>query len=121
MKKREIIGLEGMKFFAYHGFYEEERIIGGDYIVDVYIYLNAKKAGETDDITQTWNYESIFSAVKMVMEEKHLLIEKVVYSIAAALKKMTKQKTKIKIRLQKLNPPINGEIKAAIFEYIGKI
>ena len=91
MKKREIIGLEGMKFFAYHGFYEEERIIGGDYIVDVYIYLNAKKAGETDD------------------------------SIAAALKKMTKQKTKIKIRLQKLNPPINGEIKAAIFEFKGKI
>ncbi len=121
MKKREIIGLEGMKFFAYHGFYEEERIIGGDYIVDVYIYLNAKKAGETDDITQTWNYESIFSAVKMVMEEKHLLIEKVVYSIAVALKKMTKQKTKIKIRLQKLNPPINGEIKAAIFEFKGKI
>jgi dihydroneopterin aldolase len=121
MKKREIIGLEGMKFYAFHGFYEEEQIIGGEYIVDVYIYLDAKKAGKTDDIIHTLNYESIFSAVKMVMEEKHLLIEKVVYSIAAALKKKTKQKAKIKIRLQKLNPPINGEINAAVFEFKGKL
>lgn len=119
MKKREIIGLEGMKFFAYHGFYEEERIIGGEYLVDVYINIKGKKAGKTDDINQTWNYENIFSAVKNVMGEKHLLLEKVVYRIAEELKKMGKKKTLVKIRLKKLNPPITGEIAAAIFEFKG--
>ena len=32
-----VIALEGMRFFAYHGFYPEENIIGTNYVVDVYI------------------------------------------------------------------------------------
>lgn len=121
MKNKEILSLEGMRFFAYHGFYKEENIIGGEYIVSVYIYLNGKKAGKTDDITQTWNYENIYAAVKIVMEEKHKLIEKVVYRIAEELKKFKQPKTKIKIVLKKLNPPISGEIDAAVFKFKGVI
>jgi len=37
MEKKQTIGLEGMEFFAYHGFYTEEQKIGTTFIVDVYI------------------------------------------------------------------------------------
>jgi len=38
------IALEGMRFFSKIGFYEEERIIGNQFVVDVYIEANTKMA-----------------------------------------------------------------------------
>ena len=31
---------KGMEFYAYHGFYQEEQLIGGDYVVDVYVHTD---------------------------------------------------------------------------------
>ena len=31
------IAIEGMQFYAYHGYYKEERHLGGSYMVDVVI------------------------------------------------------------------------------------
>jgi dihydroneopterin aldolase len=42
-QKKVWIGLEGMEFYAYHGVYEEERKIGGKYIVDVLVHTNANR------------------------------------------------------------------------------
>ena len=50
------ISLEGMRFYAYHGVYEEEQIIGNYYTVDVYIHTDFSKASESDDIFETINY-----------------------------------------------------------------
>ena len=52
------IALEGMRFYAYHGFYEEEQIIGNNYVIDVYIKTNFSEAAETDDLYKTINYEN---------------------------------------------------------------
>ena len=40
------VGLEGVKFFAYHGFYEEEQQIGGEYILDVFVETNINSAAK---------------------------------------------------------------------------
>jgi dihydroneopterin aldolase len=32
-----VIGLEKVRFYAYHGYYEEENIIGGEFELDVFV------------------------------------------------------------------------------------
>ena len=44
------IALEGMRFFAYHGYYEEERILGNDFILDVYVNAETVLTKFTDDL-----------------------------------------------------------------------
>ncbi len=44
------IALEGMEFFAYHGCFEEEKIIGTRFIVDLYIDADTSEAEKTDDL-----------------------------------------------------------------------
>ncbi|MDX5443432.1 MAG: dihydroneopterin aldolase, partial [Hymenobacteraceae bacterium] len=44
------IALEGMEFFAFHGFYDEEQKIGNKYGVDLYIKTDLHAAAESDDL-----------------------------------------------------------------------
>jgi 7,8-dihydroneopterin aldolase/epimerase/oxygenase len=50
------IAIEGMRFYAFHGLLKEEQIIGGNYIVDVYLDASIEKASENDDIKSTIDY-----------------------------------------------------------------
>ena len=59
-----LIALEGMKFFAHHGYYEEEQVLGNAYEVDVYLDVDFSKAAMTEDISQTINFETVFFFVK---------------------------------------------------------
>jgi dihydroneopterin aldolase len=75
-QKKVWIGLEGMEFYAYHGVYEEERKIGGKYIVDVLVHTNAKDAELHDDLNGTVNYEQIYKVVDQNMQQPVKLIER---------------------------------------------
>ena len=44
------IALEGMRFFAYHGYYEEERILGNEFILDVYVNTETILTKFVDDL-----------------------------------------------------------------------
>ncbi len=59
---RQKVSLEGVRFFAYHGYYPEEQILGTEFIVDVDTELEVFTAGE-DDISNTVNYEKIFQII----------------------------------------------------------
>ena len=69
------ISLEGMRFHAFHGVYPEEAILGTDYLVNVSVETSISEAAKTDDLAKTVNYETIYQAVKLEMEERHDLIE----------------------------------------------
>ncbi len=45
-----LIEIEGMEFYAYHGHYEEEQIVGSRFLLDLKIETNCTLATETDDI-----------------------------------------------------------------------
>ena len=44
------IALEGMRFYAYHGYYEEERILGNEFILDVYVNTETILTKFVDDL-----------------------------------------------------------------------
>lgn len=101
------IALQGMEFFAYHGFYEEEQKIGNRYVVDVQVDWDIRSAGSTDDLVQTINYEQIYASVSRVMNQQHKLLESVAESILCDIRSYFSQ-GKVTIKVAKFNPPIGG-------------
>ena len=81
-----IISLEGMRFRAHHGFYEEEQILGGDYIVDVVVSTNATKAAIDDDLEKTINYETIYLICEVEMKRNAKLLENVAERISLGIR-----------------------------------
>jgi dihydroneopterin aldolase len=98
------IALEGMRFYAYHGFYEEEQIIGNNYVIDVYIETNFNEAAENDDLYKTINYETIYLICQKEMKIKTKLLETIGARILYSLKFQFDIIHKVKIKITKENP-----------------
>jgi dihydroneopterin aldolase len=115
-QKKVWIGLEGMEFYAYHGVYEEERKIGGKYIVDVLVYTNAKEAELHDDLNGTVNYEQIYKAVEQNMLQPVKLIERLARKIMDDIRLFIVKEDTIRIKIRKLNPPLGAKVEASVVE-----
>ena len=112
-----VIALEGMNFYANHGFYEEERIIGGHFILDVYVNASVFQAAMTDDLYSTVNYETIYFLCQTEMRKPTKLLETLVQRMINRLQEQFEGKVSgIKIRLTKLNPPLRGSVDKAYVE-----
>ena len=69
------ISLEGMEFYAHHGYYEEERKIGSKYSVDVKLELDLDLAAREDKLEGTVDYEKVYELVSKVMSKEAALLE----------------------------------------------
>ncbi len=113
------IALEGMEFFAHHGYYDEERRIGNKYEVDVTLEVDFETAAEQDDLRGTLNYEEIYAVVKNVMENQSKLLEHLASQIIEQLKAKEKDIKYIKVKVAKHNPPIGGLCRKAVITLEG--
>lgn len=110
------VAVEGMRFYAYHGFYEEEQILGNNYLIDVYVQTDFTEAKEMDDLNGTVNYEAIYNTTKEVMAVNVKLLEHVGQQIATQLKQQFEIIQKITVRVSKLNPPFGGDVARSFIE-----
>lgn len=115
IEKKQTIGLVGMEFYAYHGFYDEEQKIGNEYIIDVYIKYNSNTLSE-DKIENIINYELIYAIVKEKMAVPMKLIEHLGEQISIDLKKLAGEDKDIKVVIKKKRPPLGGIVNYSIFE-----
>lgn len=112
-----LIALEGMRFYANHGFYEEEQIIGGWYTVDVYLTTNFTAAAREDDLNGTLNYETIYLITKFQMAQNSKLLEHIAHRIADELKHKYTDIQQLRVKITKHAPPLGGNVERAIVEY----
>jgi dihydroneopterin aldolase len=105
------ISLEGMEFFAYHGCFSEEQIIGTHFIVDLWIDANTAEAEETDMLSKTLNYQEIYLLVKDQMAIKSKLLEHVGRRILKALMEKFPEIENAEVKISKMNPPLGGKLK----------
>ena len=109
----ECIELKKMIFHAYHGVMEQEKIAGNTYRIDLKLFLDLSKAIESDQLEDTINYAEIFNLVKEEMSIPSRLLEHVAGRVVKKISQQYPQISKVKIRLAKNNPPIEGEIREA--------
>lgn len=106
--KPGIVALEGMEFYARHGYYEEERIIGNKYSVDVFITTDFTEAADDDKLDGTINYERVYAIVAEVMSIDALLLEHLAGKIIKSIKSEFIKASSVRVKVCKYNPPIKG-------------
>ncbi len=108
-----LIEIEGMDFFAYHGCFKEERVIGTRFTVDAWLTTDTSDAETTDELKRTVNYQAVYSVIRLEMEQHSHLLEHVARRMIDAIYRDFKMVTHVKIKVSKLNPALahGGKIK----------
>ena len=105
--------LRGLRFHAYHGVLEQERIVGNDYEVSVRMSYDMRRAIATDDVANALNYAEVYEVVKRLMMQPCQLIERVAWQIAVALLDEFPAAKNAEVSLVKLNPPMGADCDGA--------
>ncbi len=105
-----LIQLENMEFYAYHGHFKEEQIVGNKFLVSLSIETDLKKAAKTDDLHDTLNYHKAYQVVKEEMNQKSNLLENIAYRILDSLYKNFSGIITAKVKISKINPPVGGKM-----------
>ena len=105
-----VIEIEGMKFYAYHGHFAAEQIVGNNFEVYARIEANCSKAGESDNLDDALNYQAVYETIQKEMQIKSALLENVATRILNALYADFPSIEKAKIKISKMNPPMGGEM-----------
>jgi 7,8-dihydroneopterin aldolase/epimerase/oxygenase len=103
--------LENMEFFAYHGCFKEEQIIGNRFIVNLEIETDTGKAELSDNIHDTVNYQEVYFTVREQMQNKCHLLETLGRKILDAVSEKFSGITHMKIKISKMHPPMGGPMK----------
>lgn len=107
------IQLRGMKFYAYHGALMQETLVGGSFLVDLSFSLPHLKALTSDNLDDTINYASVYEIIKNEVNIPSRLLEHLAGRILNALKSHFPDISELRLKISKLNPPMEGEIDSA--------
>lgn len=104
------LALEKMEFYAYHGHYPEEQVIGGKYLVDLIFETNTSRAEDSDDLSDTVDYSQIYAIVKEEMGKPARIMEHLARRILDAVRNNVNGIENVTVRLSKMNPPVGGKM-----------
>jgi len=107
------IELENMEFFAHHGCFSEEQVIGNKFIVNLKIITEESQSQITDNIDDAVNYQTVYNIVCREMKQTSNLLENVCQRIIDSVYAETKNIKNVTVKVSKLNPPMGGKIGCA--------
>ena len=103
------IHIENMEFYAFHGHYREEQIVGNKFLVDLTIETDMQAPSESDNLKDAVNYQRAYQIVKAEMEKKSHLLEHIAGRILKSLYAELEGIKKIRVKVSKMNPPVGGK------------
>lgn len=101
------IQLHGLRFFAEHGMYEEERVVGNEFEVNISLQIKAPKE-KVRSLQKTVNYAEVYRITKELFLQRKPLLETLAMEIAEALKEQFPSIKKTSVEIKKRNPPITA-------------
>jgi len=105
-----LIHIENMEFYAFHGHFKEEQIVGNKFLVDLTIETDMEVASKSDNLKDAVNYQKAYQIVKAEMEKKSYLLENIAGRILDALYSEMTGIKKATVKVSKMNPPVGGRI-----------
>lgn len=115
------IFLDRIRFFSYHGVDEQETLVGNEFIVSLRLKVDIGRAMQTDDVRDTVSYADVYEAVKAEMTVPSRLLEHVAGRIVNRLFRDFPAIKNIELKIEKRNPPMGADVKAAGIEvYVDK-
>lgn len=110
---RQKIALRNARFYAYHGYYKEEQLIGNEFFLDVICFVKNPILEAGDHLANTLNYEELYRIAKEEMAEPKKLLETVIENIVNTIKTTFNEVNDIEVTLRKSNPPFGGDTATA--------
>lgn len=113
----DIIRIDNLEVYAYHGAYDEEKEKGQYFYVNAELYTNIRKAGMNDDLDVSTNYGTVCDFIHDFMT-KHTydLIETVAEQLAQALLLEFKLVKSVLLEIRKPHAPIEREFESVSVE-----
>ncbi len=104
------IHLDRMEFRAYHGCYDLEQVVGNRFAVDIVITTEMGSLAESDDVTQSVNYLTVYELVSEQMKIKSRTIEVVAVRIIDRIKGEFSAVESVRCEVTKIAPPLGGKV-----------
>ena len=101
--------LKNVRFRAFHGVLPQERLVGGDFLLNLRVGYPIEKAMESDEVEDTLNYAALFDLVRQEMNKPSQLLEHVAGRIVKTIMEAFPAVTSVDLELTKLNPPMGAD------------
>lgn len=101
------IELKDLWFYSFHGLYEEEKMVGGDFVVDFSGIYKCNK-DQVTSLSDSVNYVSLYDIIKNEMMQAQALLEKVASNIVNKVHQQFPEFIEVQVCITKKNPPIAG-------------
>lgn len=108
--KLALIEINNMEFFAFHGCYNEEKIVGNKFIVDFQYECDVEYAAEHDSIEDTISYLDVYQLIKHEVMIEADILENVADRALNSVVSKFKGIERAKIKISKLTPPLGGYV-----------
>jgi dihydroneopterin aldolase len=103
------IRMKNCAFFARHGVFDEEEMLGQRFYVDAVLTVDPGRALEEDSIEGTVDYGVAFQVIeKIITGERRFLIEALALEVGKALTQRYPQISRAEITVRKPNAPVPG-------------
>lgn len=110
------IDINNMRFYAHHGCFEQEQVIGTHFRVDLSFTTDTSKAEVSDNISDTVNYLEVYQVVKREMMKPSHLLEHVARRVGEAVLGSFDAVEAVTVKVSKLNPPLGGQMDSVSVE-----
>lgn len=111
------IYVNGMRFYGYHGVFEEENRLGQRFNVDLMCEMDLAPAGKTDDLTNGVSYAGLYQVVEeIVTGEPVNLLETLGERITSAVLAHSDLIQNVTVKVIKPDPPIPGHYDSVAIE-----
>ena len=101
----DTLQIHGIRAYGYTGFFPEEQTLGQWFEVDLVVWWDISKAGESDRLEEAYDYRNSVKAIQeLIRTARFKLIEKLVEAIAQLV--LASGAEKVQVRLTKVAPPI---------------
>lgn len=102
------VALADLRFYAYHGYYPEEQLLGNEFIVAMEVKFD-RQVEERDELDTTVNYETLYGIAKTEMQRSRKLLETVAEGMLNRIKASFPFIDEVEVSICKNNPPFGGD------------
>jgi len=108
---KDVIRLNGMSFYGYHGVTPAEKETGGLFEVDCELGVDLADASRSDRLQDTIDYRKVHYVIREMVEGKAFsLLEGLAGKLAAKILD-TFPVYQVTLRVRKIKPPISGYVR----------
>lgn len=106
---RQHVALTDARFYAYHGYYQEEQVLGNEFTIDIHVAFDRGDDIKADELQYTVNYERLYHIAKTEMQQPRKLLETVAEAMLRRVRTDFPFVSSVDVGITKHNPPFGGD------------